>query len=91
LFWLGIAIVDGMRSHDTSRDASDAQREAHRRLGPAGRVALAFAMSHQAREISISGMRHRDPSLSYSAARALLLARLTGIEDLGGTVANAPK
>ena len=55
-----------MQSRDTSREASEVQRSLQQKLGPAGRVELAFAMSQQAREISISGMMDRDPRLTYS-------------------------
>ena len=54
------------------------QREAQRRLGPAGRVELAFEMSVEARRISIAGMRDRDPALSEAEARSRLLRRLLG-------------
>lgn len=67
-----------MQSRDTSREASEVQRSLQQKLGPAGRVELAFAMSQQAREISISGMMDRDPRLTYSQARARLLERLIG-------------
>ena len=70
-----------MLPRDTQRAAIDVQRDAYRRLGAAGRVELAFEMSEQAREISITGMLDRDPTLSRSEARARLLRRLFG-EDL---------
>ncbi len=57
------------------------QREAHRRLGAAGRVALAFEMSTQARELSIAGMQSRKPGLSQAEARAQLFRRILG-DDL---------
>ena len=44
------------------------------------RVEMAFAMSQQAREISIGGMMDRDSTLSYSEAEAKLLRRLLGSE-----------
>ena len=67
-----------MRSRDTSPDARDVQRAAQRRLGPAGRVELAFAMSEQARTVSIQGAMVREPALSPVEARARLLRRLLG-------------
>ena len=76
-----IATLETMQSRDTSKDASDVQREIHRRLGPSARVELAFAMSQKAREISIAGMMDRDPTLSRADARDRLLARLFG-QDL---------
>lgn len=86
-----IATIANMQSRDTTSDASDTQREAHRRLGPARRVELAFAMSHRAREISIAGMCRRNPDLSYAAARALLLARLAGTEEAFSPEVITPK
>ena len=67
-----------MAARDTSREAREAQCEAQRRLGAAGRVELAFEMSAEARRISIAGMRRRDPGLSEAAARSRLLRRLLG-------------
>jgi hypothetical protein len=67
-----------MSSRDTGYAADTAQREVQRNLGPAARVEMAFAMSQRAREISITGMMDRDPTLSYSDARARLLRRLLG-------------
>ncbi len=70
--------LQGMTSRDTSREAREVQREAQRRLGPAGRVELAFEMSEQAREISIAGAMAREPGLGPEEARARLLRRLLG-------------
>jgi hypothetical protein len=39
---------------------------------------LAIQMSQQARETSIRGIRDRDPTLSATAARDVLLRRLLG-------------
>lgn len=69
-----------MLGRDTSREAREVQREAHRRLGGARRVELAFEMSAEARRIAIAGLRHRDPNLSETEARARLLRRLLGNE-----------
>jgi hypothetical protein len=70
-----------MAARDTGAQAHAVQREAHRRLGAGGRVELAFEMSTQAREISIAGMRSRNPELSQAEARAQLLRRILG-DDL---------
>jgi hypothetical protein len=69
-----------MRSRDTSNEADTVQREVQRRRGPEARVEMAFAMSQQARELSIAGMMDRDPMLTYSEARSRLLQRLLGPE-----------
>jgi hypothetical protein len=67
-------------TRDTSAEARRVQREAQTRLGPAGRVELAFEMCDQAREISIAGIRSRHPELSEAEARSRLLRRLLGDE-----------
>lgn len=70
--------VTDATARDTSREARRVQREAQQRLGPARRVELAFEMCAEVRQISIAGMRQRDPSLGEAAARARLLRRVLG-------------
>ena len=70
-----------MAARDTRSEARAVQREVQGQLGGAGRVELAFEMSEQARQISIAGMRSRDPELSQAAARSRLLRRILG-DDL---------
>lgn len=67
-----------MAARDTSLQAQAMQRGVHERLGGAGRVELAFAMTEQARQISIAGMRSRDPELSPAEARSRLFRRILG-------------
>lgn len=67
-----------MVSRDTSLEARAVQREAQRRLGGAGRLEQAFAMSEAARSLAIAGMTSRDPELSAAEARARLLRRILG-------------
>ena len=69
-----------MTSRDTSRAAREAQIAALRSLGGAGRLELAFAMSEEARAISLAGIRARNPQLSEAEARAQLLRRILGPE-----------
>ena len=69
-----------MTSRDTSSVARATQRAAHRRLGPAGRVEQAMAMSELARTTSIQGILARNPELGPEQARAQLLRRLLGAE-----------
>lgn len=69
-----------MQPQDTSRAASEIQREVVRRLGPVARVEMAFVMSQNAREISITGMMDREQTLSYAEARSRLLQRLLGAD-----------
>jgi hypothetical protein len=67
-------------SRDTNEEAGMVQREVLRGLGGAARVELAFAMSREAREISLAGIRGRDARLSAEQARRLLLRRILGDE-----------
>lgn len=69
-----------MASPDTSDDAARVQREALRRLGGPGRVALAFRMSREAWEVAIDGIQSRRPELGREEARHLLLRRTLGDE-----------
>jgi hypothetical protein len=46
---------------DTSADAYRAQIEAYRRMGGAGRVAVAFRLNALARAVAIAGIRSRHP------------------------------
>ena len=69
-----------MSSRDTSEEAGAIHREALRRLGGAARVELAFAMSREAREISLAGLRRHEPGLSEEHARRKLLRRVLGEE-----------
>jgi len=76
----GSANLAAVAGRDTSREAREAQLEAQRRLGAAGRLALAFEMSAEARGISIAGMRRRNPDLSEAEAVSRLRKRLLGDE-----------
>lgn len=67
-----------MPSADTSRGAREAQLAAWRRIGAAGRVELAWALSESTREISIEGMLKSDSALTREGARRRLLRRLLG-------------
>ncbi len=69
-----------MQARDTGMKAHQAQPAAHKRLGAAGRVELAFEMSAQARKISIAGIRSRDPEFCQAEARSRLLRRILGDE-----------
>ena len=52
---------DPSRPIDTAEDAHAVQVEALRRMGPEGRVRLAFQMSNEIRRVSADGVRHRHP------------------------------
>ena len=57
------------------------QIEAARHLGREGRLRVAIAMSEDARQISIDGIKRRHPDLSDARARHVVLCALYG-EDL---------
>ena len=67
-------------SRDTHPQARQAQLEALRRLGAAGRVARALEMSEQARRIAVQGWLDRHPEASAEQARAQVLRRALGDE-----------
>lgn len=75
---LGWPTVLPMR--DTEAHALEAQLAAVRRLGPAGRVRLAVAMSEDARRISFEAERRRHPELDAAAARRAVLRRIWGVD-----------
>jgi hypothetical protein len=59
------------RSLDTSEQADAVQLAAYRRLGGAGRVAIAFRLTALVRETAVAGIRRRHPDYSNEqAARA---------------------
>lgn len=67
-------------SPDTRNEAAAVQRAALRRLGGEGRVALAFRMTREAREIAASGLQRRHPELTREEARLRVLSRALGEE-----------
>lgn len=68
-------------SADTSPDAHEAQIQAYRRMGGAGRVAVMFRLSESARGWSIAGIRRRHPHYDDFQLR-LALARMTLGDDV---------
>ena len=59
------------RSLDTSEQADAVQLAAYRRLGGAGRVAIAFRLSALVRDTAVAGILQRHPDYSSEqAARA---------------------
>jgi len=67
-----------MQPRDTSSEAHAAQLEVYRELGPDGRVALAFQMSEEARQISAGGIRDRHPEYSDDEIRWALFRLIHG-------------
>jgi len=61
-----------VRSRDTSPEAAALQLEAYRRMGPAGRLKLAFELSDFTHAMALAGIRARHPGLSEAEAYAKL-------------------
>ena len=68
-----------IRRLDTTADALEAQRSAHGRLGPEGRVRAALDMSDSIRGIRLSGLRARYPGASDRELILRLTAELHGV------------
>jgi hypothetical protein len=66
---------------DTTADAHDVQREAYRRLGGAGRVAILFRLNALVRETAMAGIRGRHPGYDDAQVR-MALRRLVFGDDL---------
>jgi hypothetical protein len=63
---------------DTTLEAAAVQLEAWRRLGPEGRVELAARLSDEIRQVALTGICHRHPHYSESAAFRALLRLVLG-------------
>jgi len=66
---------------DTTADARDVQREAYRRLGGAGRVAILFRLSALVRETAMAGILSRHPGYNEAQVQ-MALRRLVLGDDL---------
>ncbi|MFN8050586.1 MAG: hypothetical protein U0Q22_04055 [Acidimicrobiales bacterium] len=69
-----------MSGSDTTIEAAEVQREALRRMGPDGRLALAFEMSEEIRLITLDGLAERHSDLSQPELVALLIELWHGPE-----------
>ena len=49
---------------DTTEEARSVQEEAHARLGPEGRLRIAFELSEAVRELRLAGLRSLAPGIS---------------------------
>lgn len=67
------------RPLDTTVDALERQRIAHRELGPEGRVRAAIAMSESIRRVTLAGLRERHSEASDEELVLLYIARVHGI------------
>jgi len=67
-----------VRSPDTSTDAARRQTEIFRRMSGAERIELALSMSEAAREVSLTGIRHRHPQWTDEQVHHAFLEQLHG-------------
>jgi hypothetical protein len=64
---------------DTTADARDVQREAYRRLGGVGRMAILFRLTALVRETALAGIRSRHPE--YDDAQVQMAWRRLALGD----------
>lgn len=67
-----------MRPSDTSPEAHEIQKRVWRRLGPAGRIALAVRMSEDLRDVTRAGIRQRHPAYTSDEVELALRMLLWG-------------
>ena len=67
-------------SRDTSRAADEAQLEALRRMGPAGRLRAGLRFSRSMIALSRAALRARNPDLDEQALKLLWIERSYGRE-----------
>ncbi len=67
-----------MAARDTSPDAARVQREALAAKSGSERVAMTFEMSELVRQITIDGIRRRQPDISDDELSLALIERLHG-------------
>jgi hypothetical protein len=72
--------MPGVLSRDTTLDALAVQRAVLGRLSGPERARMAAEMSEDARELSLAGIRARNPSWSEARARCALLVLLYGAD-----------
>ena len=67
-----------MTQADTRAEARAVQLIAYRAMGPARRLAAAFEMSQEARQIAVAGMRARHPDWSDAAIEHAVVELMLG-------------
>lgn len=65
---------------DTTDEAAEIQRDIWRRLGPAGRVELAFDMSDAMRRITLAGIAASHPELDERGRMVEYIRRVHGVD-----------
>jgi hypothetical protein len=73
-----------MERQDTTEEAARIQAEIHRRMGPAGRLALAGRLSVMVRRLALSRLRTTHPELSEGQIRDFLIRELYGVRRPAG-------
>ena len=63
---------------DTTADADAVQLDTYRRLGGAGRVAIAFRLNTLVRDMTMAGIRRRHPSYDETQVQTALLRLVLG-------------
>lgn len=69
-----------MPTGDTSPEIQRLQDLAHDRMGPEGRVRLAFELSEMVRGLLLSGIRSRFPEHSETEVMKVFIREVHGIE-----------
>jgi hypothetical protein len=67
-----------MSARDTTPNAAAAQRQAHEKMGPAGRLKVALELSELAHQLALSGIHKRHPEYTREQAVAALVTTLYG-------------
>lgn len=65
-----------MLARDTTPAAAEAQEEAYRRIGEAGRFRVALELSDLTHSFALAGLRARHPEMSEEEARRALASLL---------------
>jgi hypothetical protein len=68
----------GMRPRDTTLESHEAQLQAYRRLGAAGRARLAARLSAATRELTRAGIRSRHPAYTEEEVELAIRRLLFG-------------
>lgn len=67
-----------LRTLDTSPEAAEVQAAILRRMSPGERLALAFEMSEEVRQLALSGLRARHPGWDDARLHDALLELMLG-------------
>jgi hypothetical protein len=68
---------------DTSAQARSVQEAAHARLGPEGRLRIAFQLSESIRELRLAGLRSSAPDASEAELVLQFISEIHGLQPEG--------